>query len=291
MAGSLTERQIDAYRQDGYLCPVDVLGPDEVRAHRAAIEAIEARTDLPRPPSRYLRTNAHLTNDTSLAAVRDPRVLDVVESILGPDIMLWSAEYFIKEPGTRHIVTWHQDLTYWGMDGTDHEVTAWLALSPASAASGAMRFVPGSHRQGLVAHTDTFAEDNLLSRGQEVAVEVDEADAIVAELRPGQMSLHHGRIFHASGPNTTADRRIGFVMRFIRPDTPSAGRDFAMLMRGTDRVGTRINIVPPCGDFAPDRLALYEHVQTTQNTVLAEGLDSADAMYRQTGQNGAPANA
>ena len=90
-------------------------------------------------------------------------------------------------------MSWHQDLTYRGMGETDHEVTAWVALSPATEASGCMRFVPGSHRQSIVEHTDTFAGDNLLSRGQEIAVEVDENDAVAAVLRPGQMSLHHGR--------------------------------------------------------------------------------------------------
>ena len=236
--------------------------------------------------SQYLRMNSHLTMDVSLNAARDPRILDVVESILGPDILMWSCEYFIKEANSPKIVSWHQDLTYWGMDGSDHEVTAWVALSPATSASGCMKFVAGSHKESLVPHTDTFADDNLLSRGQEIAVEVDEEDATIAALRPGQMSLHHGRMFHASGPNTTDDRRIGFVMRFIRPDTPAIGRDYAMLMRGRDKIGNRINIVPPAGDFAPDRLALYEEVQSTVNQVLADGLGSPDEMYTQRMANG-----
>ena len=136
---------------------------------------------------------------TDLAKIR----LDAIESILGPDLLLWSCEYFIKEANSRNMVSWHQDLTYWGMDGSDHEVTAWVALSPATEHSGCMKFVAGSHRESLVPHTDTFADNNLLSRGQEIAVEVDEEDATIAALKPGQMSLHHGRMFHASGPNTT----------------------------------------------------------------------------------------
>ena len=165
------------------------------------------------------------------------------------------------------------------MDGTDHEVTAWMALSPATAQSGCMRFVPGSHTEAIVPHADTFAEDNLLSRGQEIAVEVDEADAITAELQPGQMSVHHGRLFHASGPNTSADRRIGLVLRFIRPDTPSQGKDFAMLMRGADRIGNRINVVPPPGSFTPDKLALYEEGLAAQTAALSAGIDADRALY------------
>ena len=259
MAG-LGAQDCEAYRRDGYLCPIDIFDADEAAAHRAALEHIERTYAqvLPRPVGQYLRISSYLSTDVPLRIARDPRILDKVESILGPDILMWSCEYFIKEARTPHIVSWHQDLTYWGMDGTDHEVTAWVALSPATATSGAMKFVPGSHKEQIVPHEDTFAAENLLSRGQEIAVEVDEADAVVAALAPGQMSLHHGRLFHASWPNSSDDRRLGLAMRFIRPDTPSTGRrrDFAMLMRGVDRGGNRINVVPPPGSFTPAHLAL-----------------------------------
>jgi ectoine hydroxylase-related dioxygenase (phytanoyl-CoA dioxygenase family) len=167
------------------------------------------------------------------------------------------------------------------MDGTDHEVTAWVALSPATVESGCMKFVPGSHRRTIVPHIDTFAADNLLSRGQEIAVEVDEAEAVPVVLRPGQMSLHHGRLFHASGPNVTDDRRIGFVVRFIRPDTPKAGkgRDYAMLARGCDRSLTRINMAPPPGSFSPAALALYEEVLAEQANTLAAGAKGQVGLY------------
>ena len=119
-------------------------------------------------------------------------------------------------------MTWHQDLTYWGLDDMD-EVTAWVALSPSTTESGCMRFVPGSHKRSLVEHVDTFADDNLLTRGQEIAVDVDESAAADVELRPGQASLHHGHLFHSSGPNTTPDRRIGAAIRYITPSMQQRG--------------------------------------------------------------------
>jgi len=276
MTGSLSDAQVAQYREDGYLCPIDVLSPEEAARHRAGLEGQEAEfgeDSLPRPINQYHRVNAHLVSEMARATAFDPRVLNAVESLLGPDLMLWSCEYFIKEPQADKIVSWHQDLTYWGMGETDHEVTAWVALSPATAQSGCMRFVPGSHKQSIVDHTDTFSDDNLLSRGQEIAVEVDENDAVVAALQPGQMSLHHGRMFHASGPNTSGDRRIGFVMRFIRPDTPAFGKakDYATLVRGCDRSGFRINMAPLRGSFTPAGLALYEEVLKAQSATLADG--------------------
>ncbi|MEM7423093.1 MAG: phytanoyl-CoA dioxygenase family protein [Pseudomonadota bacterium] len=287
-AQPLTDQQIATYHEQGFLCPLDVLSPDEAAYHRGMLERLEGTFEgqLAQPVGAYLRSSSHLATDVPLQIARDPRILDRVESLIGPDILLWGCEYFIKNARSRQIVSWHQDLTYWGMDGSDHEVTAWLALSPATSRSGCMRFVPGSHKHSLVPHSDTFAADNLLSRGQEIAVEVDEEDAVHAALAPGQMSLHHGRLFHASGPNVSDDRRIGLVMRFIRPDTPATGhnKDFAMLMRGADRFGHRLNVMPPPGDFTPAKLALYEEVRLAQTSVLADGLESADAMYRQTAE-------
>jgi hypothetical protein len=288
MAGALDAAELEAYRRDGFLCPIDIFSAEEAAASRAALEALERdhAGRLPRPVDEYLRASAYLATDVPLRVARDRRILDCVESILGPDIILWSCEYFIKEARTEKIVSWHQDLTYWGMDGSDHEVTAWVALSPATRVSGCMRFVPGSHRHEIVPHADTFAEDNLLSRGQEIAVEVDEDAAVAAELQPGQMSLHHGRLFHASGPNTSGHRRIGLVIRYIRPDTPATGTrpDYAMLLRGADRQRTRINVAPPPGSFTPAHLALYEEVWAAQAELFADGLDDAASMYGGTAE-------
>ncbi|MFK7945900.1 MAG: phytanoyl-CoA dioxygenase family protein [Paracoccaceae bacterium] len=281
MPGSLSTEQQAAYARDGYLCPIDIFTPEQAAPERALLEGLESghSANLPRKVSEYLRVASYVATDVPLRVVGNQKVLDAVESVLGPDILLWSCEYFIKEANSTQIVSWHQDLTYWGMDGTDHEVTAWIALSPATAASGCMKFVPGSHKESLLPHEDTFAENNLLSRGQEIAVEVEEEDAISAELQPGQMSLHHGRLFHASGPNTSDDRRIGLVARFIRPDTPAHSKDFAMVMRGADRVGNRVNVVPPPGSFTSEKLALYEEVLAAQTSALAEGLEGDKALY------------
>ena len=126
-------------------------------------------------------------------------------------------ELFIKEAQTTKTVSWHQDITYWGMGETDDEVTAWVALSDVSVQAGCMRFIPGSHRNPIVSHHDTYDDNNLLSRGQEIAG-INENDAVYGALCPGEMSLHHGRCFHASGPNMSDDRRIGLAIRYVTPE-------------------------------------------------------------------------
>ncbi|MEM6422648.1 MAG: phytanoyl-CoA dioxygenase family protein, partial [Pseudomonadota bacterium] len=206
MPHALSADQIEAFHRDGFLCPVDIFTTAEAEALRAAYEGDErsAPATLPRSAGDYFMASPHLVMQTPRRIATDPRILDAVESLLGPDLLLWDTAYFTKEPGSEKVVTWHQDLTYWGMGETDHEVTVWVALSPATAQSGCMRFVAGSHKTALQPHRETFADDNILSRGQEIAVEVEEAEAVVAALEPGQASIHHGQVFHASGPNRSA---------------------------------------------------------------------------------------
>jgi ectoine hydroxylase-related dioxygenase (phytanoyl-CoA dioxygenase family) len=179
------------------------------------------------------------------ALVRHPRIIEAVSQIIGPDILMWGSGLFIKDPNSRSFVSWHQDLNYWGLDG-DREVTAWFALTPSNLENGCMRFVSGSHAMKVVPHVDSFAPDNLLTRGQEIAVEVDEASAVDVVLRAGQVSFHHGHLFHASGPNATSARRVGVAIRYVAPSMKQVSGDklLVQLVSGKDEYG-HFNAVPP----------------------------------------------
>ena len=167
-----------------------------------------------------------------------PRVLDAVEDILGPDILLWTVSIFPKYPRDPGYISWHQDGTYWGLDSV-RVTTAWIALTDSTVDNGCMRVVPGSHRRPILPHRDTYAADNRLSRGQEIEVEVEERDAVDVVLRAGQMSLHHVNIIHGSNPNPSDGSRIGFAPRFTTPETRQIDGEplTAVLARGRDRLG------------------------------------------------------
>lgn len=283
-AHELTQEQSDRYWQDGFLFPLSVFSEDEAAEFRAELEQVEKdwlAADLPLPLNTYKRVNAHLVIPLAARIAQDKRILDAVEGVLGPDIMIWSAEFFIKEPRTQHTVGMHQDLTYWGMGETPDQVTAWIALSPATVQSGCMDFVRGSHKNPILPHTDTYSETNLLSRGQEVAVDVSEDDKTHIELKPGQMSLHHGLTIHGSGPNASNDRRIGLAIRYLSPGAQQlvADRDYAMLARGSDAHSNFVPVQAPDALFSPKALALYEQVRLDQSKALAEGADSSVPLY------------
>ena len=142
-------------------------------------------------------------------------MLDAVEDVIGPDILCWGGSFFTKEARTEDFVSWHQDLTYWGLEPADI-VTAWVALSPSTPESGCMRVVPGSHHQDVhPAHRDLRGDATCSRAARRSQVEVDEAAAVDLVLQPGEMSLHHVKLIHGSNPNRSDDRRIGFAIRYI----------------------------------------------------------------------------
>lgn len=283
MPQPLTQALLAQYRRDGFVSGVPVFSVAETAKLRADVEALEAA-----PPSaaaekglnQFFRVNGQLVIPLLAEIARTPAILDRVETILGPNLLVWSVELFIKEPGDGKAVSWHQDITYWGMGETDDETTAWIALSDVSVQAGCMRFIPGSHVGGIAAHDDTFSDDNLLSRGQEIQ-DVDENRAVHGPLRPGEMSLHHGRCFHASSPNGSNDRRIGVAIRYVTPEVrrPGMGRDYAMLVRGVDAVQGWTHVAGPRSLFAPEDVALYDRVLEDQSKTLAAGAECDISMY------------
>ncbi len=270
----LSDQAVAQYKRDGYYFPIDILTPDEARLYRRRLEEHEARTG--EPLQGEMRHKSHLLFTWLNELIRHPRILDAVEDVLGPDLLCWSSSFFIKEPRDPGFVSWHQDATYWGLSAPD-VATVWLAFTPANEINGCMKFVPGTqHNQ--VTHRDTFHKDNLLTRGQEIAVEVDEEKAISVMLEPGQASLHHVMLFHGSAPNRSADRRIGYAIRYIPTSVRQiAGeRDSATLVRGTDAYHHFDPEPAPAADLAPEALALHAAITQRQVKVLYRGTDKTE---------------
>jgi non-haem Fe2+, alpha-ketoglutarate-dependent halogenase len=262
---------IEQYRRDGYHFPVRVLSGAEAARYRERLESVER--DLGGPLRGIYRTKPHLLLTWLNELVRHSAILDAVEDVIGPDILCWNSSFFTKEASSAGYVSWHQDATYWGLSEPE-VVTAWVAFTESTPRNGNMRVVPGSHRR-QAPHVDTFHPDNLLSRGQEIAVEVDERQAADIVLQAGEMSLHHVLIVHGSRPNASGDRRIGFAIRYVptRVRQLSDVRDSATLVRGRDAFG-HFDLEPrPEADLAPDMLALHADISDRQARILYKGTD------------------
>lgn len=267
MTNKLSAMQVKHFEECGFVAPVPVLSAHEAERYRLRLE--QACALQPDVAQRVLKMKSHLVFGCLDELVRLPAILDAVESLLGPDILVWTSSLFAKNPASPDFVSWHQDLTYWGLEPPD-VLTAWVALTESVPANGCMRVVPRTHKTDVVAHRDTFAPHNMLSRGQEVAVAVDEAVAVDLVLRPGEMSLHHVKIVHGSHPNPSPRPRIGFAIRFIAPAVrQSAGaEDSAMLVRGEDRYRHFLTDPRPNADFDAAALAAYDAVCERSRRIL-----------------------
>lgn len=255
------------YARRGFLSPVDVLSEAQALQHRHRLEDAEQRIG----PLHY-QAKMHTILRSTHELATHPRILDVAEAILGPDILLYNTTYIIKEAGAPAHVSWHQDLTYWGLDGED-QVSVWLALSRADETSGCMRMLPGSHTAGQLTH-ETFADDpdNVLFQAQRVHG-VDEAAAVYCPLAAGQASFHHGWTLHSSPPNRGADRRIGLNIQYIAPhirQTKLPGYS-ALLVRGEDKFNHYAEETPAIRDLDPAALAWRAEMDELHQRIAGRG--------------------
>lgn len=207
---TITRQQVEQYSQDGVLFPLPALSPEETASFRLAFGTLEARLG-DRPRHRQL-IQPHLCYRWAYDLATHPAILDVVEAIIGPDILVHSTSLFPKYPHENQIL-WHQDGYYWGLS-TPHLISAWVALTNSKVENGCLRVVAGSHAMQVLPHAQSFTEKTT-RLSLEIAVEVDEAKATEVILKAGQMSLHHPYIIHGSKPNRTDELRLGFAIRFV----------------------------------------------------------------------------
>ena len=231
----LTEEQLNAYHNDGVLFPVPALGPGEAAEFLSWIDELERAYGG--SPKSYEISQCHLFFEWARRLVTHAAILDAVEQIIGPNILVHATSIFQKRPYDGTYVSWHQDGYYMQLDRPDF-VSAWVALTDSVPENGCLRVVKRSHQTSR-AHTDrAVADRNLLSSGLEIAVKVDESEATEVVLRAGEMSFHHVNIVHGSNPNHSGLRRTGFAIRYVAPHVQQVSEHHpVLLVRGTDRYG------------------------------------------------------
>lgn len=273
----LTEAQIQQFKEFGYVSNLRVMDIKQTQAIRDLLEDFEKRQGSPLHGSQRHKT--HLLFPWLNDLVRQTKIVDAIEDLYGHNILCWTSNFFIKEAHDPSFVSWHQDSTYWGLSSTD-VVTAWIALSASNKSNGAMAVIPGTHSMEQIPHRDTYSKNNLLTRGQEVAVEVDEGRSVTLELEPGEMSLHHVRIIHGSPPNNSDTRRIGFAIRYIPTYVKQIeGDDSATLVRGEDNFKTFVHEPRPSQEMEHTFVKLHQEITDRSAKILYKGtkVDSYDS--------------
>lgn len=260
------------YDREGYVCPVRVVSSAEMMETRRQLDGYLARSKRNAKEDTLLQFKVHMVFPWADALIRHPAVLDAVEALIGPDILVWNTAVLIKPPQNRDFVSWHQDIYYW-KNHPDDVVGAWIAIADSTPENGCVRVIPGSHKEGVRHHADTFAADNMLSRGQQITDAIDESRGVDMTLAAGEMSLHHTMTVHGSRPNRSAATRMGFVITYMRPATVMAGpRTGATLVRGVDNhhhfdpETTR-----PATDCDPVGLAAHDAAMRPFSAAIYEG--------------------
>jgi len=258
---------VSDYNRDGFVSGVPLLDREGAAHHRKALESAEEQLG----ESLHYRFKAHTVLTSPYQLAIRPDVLDIVEAMIGPDILLYNVTYIIKEPHSPSHVSWHQDLTYWGLSHDD-QVTMWLALSVADEASGCMRMVPGSHLAGRMDHDiSQHDKDNVLLQSQTVH-NVDENGAVLCPLQPGEASFHHGWTLHASMPNKSNDRRIGLNVQYLATHVRQTKHDLdtAMLVRGRDEYGHFEPDIPASADLTPEGIARQKMLEERYKQIAGQ---------------------
>ncbi len=261
---TLTKEQLAAFRRNGFLFPFPMLGRDETQTCLAALERYERRLGCPLPEAeRKWRTMPYAHLPWFNALVRDPRILDVMEDLIGPDILVWTSTFWIKEPKSSGIAAWHQDNAYFGLEPSE-QVCVWLALTDADSEAGCMNVLPWRGAPHLMHHAPGRVAASINRGNQTVAEPFDESERVAMELKAGSFSIHHGLCMHSSGPNSSQWRRIGLGFNYVPTNvrTTASIRMAAMLVRGQDKSGHFDLVDPPADEFDPAGLTLHEDIVT-----------------------------
>tara|TARA_B100000029_G_C17521474_1_gene940058 strand:+ start:18 stop:851 length:834 start_codon:yes stop_codon:yes gene_type:complete len=228
----LTLDQIAQYNNQGFFSPINILSEKEVIDIKAEINFIEEK--WPEQINGLNRNNIHYFSPIFDKLVHNNKILDVIEDIIGSNILVAGTCLFLKEPQNKGFVSWHQDGKYQGWEPLNF-LTAWLAVTDVTEENGCMRMWPGSHKNNFKPHKDTYDENNLLTRGQTIE-NVPFKETVPIILKAGQLSIHHPKTVHGSGPNLSKKRRIGFaVQSYIGTNVKQKiGKAYVQQARGND---------------------------------------------------------
>ena len=263
-----------AFERDGYLFPIRLMTPREMAEVRRGLEDYLLESRRSPHDDLLLQYKVHMVFTWADRLIREPALLDVIEELIGPNLLVWNTAVMMKKPRQPGFVTWHQDALYWGNDPA-HVVTAWVALTESGPENGCLRMFRGSNRRGVLAHVDTFGADNMLSRGQKVIEELEAGDATDIVLRPGEASVHHTVTVHGSEPNRSGRPRIGFAVTYVVPEATLSGpRTGATLVRGVNTHGHfDIETTRPRADLETAAVAAHGEAMRPFAAAIYEGAE------------------
>ncbi len=212
-ARPITEQDVNAFNERGYFLHHKQVFPQDQLDQLGAIFEEHRAAHSDKKGDEF--DTPHFEDRRLLDYLLAPQILDLVECIIGPDILLWSSHFISKDPLVGRATPWHEDSAYWmgRLDRYDKIVTVWLALDDVDRQNGCMQVIPGSH---LYFGSSSYRPvDTTVNTFKREITDIDVSQAVPFELRRGECSLHDGRIRHGADPNKSDRRRLGYTMRYL----------------------------------------------------------------------------
>jgi non-heme Fe2+,alpha-ketoglutarate-dependent halogenase len=260
---ALKQEQVAAFERDGFLHPFPLMDEAERQSCLDGLARYEAWlghkvNQAVDTEALGWRTMPHLLLPWVSDLAHDPRILDPVEDLFGPDLLIWTSTFFIKEPHSPEIAAWHQDATYFALEPVG-ELAVWIALTEASVEAGCMEMVPFDGKPRQMKHEAHVVAHSVNRAGQQTTEPVDASHSEFMPLKAGQFSIHHGLAVHRSGPNETDHRRTALGLNFVPAHVRPAGqhRTAAMLVRGEDKYGHFEKVTPPKAECDADAIETH----------------------------------
>jgi phytanoyl-CoA hydroxylase len=233
------------FEENGYVLFHNVLDDELIGEAREHIEWLARTYPELRPEHMGIGPIKNL-DPFWIRLVSDPRLLDVAEQFIGPNIALFATHYITKPPHDGMPVLWHQDGSYWPLDPISDVITLWLAVDDSLLENGCMRVIPKTHTMELQKLNRRVDVKNVLDSEVDPKL-VDESQAVDLVLKAGSVSIHHPNIIHGSAANHSPLRRCGLTIRYIPTTTRITSEQKpwpgAYLLRG--------NAIPGVNEYLP----------------------------------------
>ena len=263
----LDKKEVTEFYTRGFHPGVRVMSETRAADYRARLESFEVRY-----PNDVIKLDqkAHMLCPWIDEMVRLPALLDPLEDLLGSNLLCWGTSLRMKEADGKTFAGWHQDTAY--ADVRPIVVICALALSPCTREAGCIRVIPESHQWELLPHQENFGTDSLLTREQNIEAKLDESQALDLELAPGEVAFFNNAICHSSGPNTSDDRRILFLIEMVPTEAyQDFPRESATLVRGVDTNHHFDVDERPDTEMSPTALKAWRERVEVQARVLFRG--------------------
>ena len=254
----LTAEQIESYNRQGFVAPLKLFDGEDARLQRNYLDGLLRQFQYAGRDAYEINEYHHCCQGI-YDVVTNPRLLDYVEDLLGPNIVCWGSHYFCKMPHDEREVPYHQDAAYWPFKPAN-AVTAWIAIDDVLPEAGPMCYLPGSHLNGRL---------EWRRRSENVLLELETknyqtlADPWPVVLNAGEISLHTDLLVHGSASNTSNHRRCGLTIRYVSTDVWVKSEKHigwtqsAILCRGEDASGRWPNNPrPDREEFGPKELGV-----------------------------------